>query len=61
MNVKLRHQINLLLWSQRAFTGVPDRGIGPSTVCNLYHGAVYLMFLAAPMPLWLRLRSGIVT
>ena len=61
MNVKFRHQINLLFRSQRTFAGVPDGGIGPSTVCNLYHGAVYLMFLATPMPLWLRLRSGIVT
>jgi hypothetical protein len=51
----------LLFRSQRTFAGIPDGGIGPSTVCNLYHDAVYLMFLAAPMPLWLRLRSGIVT
>jgi len=41
MNMKLRHQFNLLLRRQRAFAGISDRRVRSSAIGWLHHLAVY--------------------
>ena len=41
MNVKLRHQLNLLLRRQRAFAGISNRRVRSSAISWLHHLAVY--------------------